>query len=135
MIVYFFPFLKKAFVKINKFYEEGIPNVDTFVYYIHGSIQYGTKYKKLYYALCPFKIIYDIRNTQSIQIMQMRKAVKVEKTHTSHGAPQMMRPPPESSPSDDSDSSSTTSHVGPPRMTLSERYFLKPHYSRYITAI
>jgi len=36
----------------------------------------------------------------------------------------MMRPPPESSPSDDSDSSSTTSHVGPPRMTLSERYLL-----------
>ncbi|XP_014468592.1 PREDICTED: serine/arginine repetitive matrix protein 1 [Dinoponera quadriceps] len=52
----------------------------------------------------------------------MRKPVKVEKTHSSHGAPQMMRPPPESSPSDDSDSSSTTSHVGPPRMTLSERF-------------
>ncbi|XP_031830649.1 uncharacterized protein LOC116426180 isoform X2 [Nomia melanderi] len=52
----------------------------------------------------------------------MRKPVKVEKTHTSHGATQMIRPPPESSPSEDSDSSSTTSHVGPPRMTLSERF-------------
>lgn len=55
----------------------------------------------------------------------MRKPVKVEKTHSSHGATQMIRPPPESSPSEDSDSSSTTSHVGPPRMTLSERYDLK----------
>lgn len=54
--------------------------------------------------------------------MQIRKPVKVEKTHTGHGASQIMRPPPESSPSDDSDSSSTTSHVGPPKMTLSERY-------------
>lgn len=62
-----------------------------------------------------------IRNT-STKIVQIRKPVKVEKTHTSHGTSQIMRPPPESSPSDDSDSSSTTSHVGPPKMTLSERY-------------
>lgn len=60
--------------------------------------------------------------SQNCLIIQMRKPVKVEKTHSSHGTAQMMRPPPESSPSDDSDSSSTTSHVGPPRMTLSERY-------------
>ncbi|CAD1476622.1 unnamed protein product, partial [Heterotrigona itama] len=52
----------------------------------------------------------------------MRKPVKVEKTHSSHGSTQMIRPPPESSPSEDSDSSSATSHVGPPRMTLSERF-------------
>lgn len=63
-----------------------------------------------------------IRNT-FVKIAQIRKPVKVEKTHgTSHGASQVIRPPPESSPSDDSDSSSTTSHVGPPKMTLSERY-------------
>ncbi|XP_018359625.1 PREDICTED: serine/arginine repetitive matrix protein 1 [Trachymyrmex cornetzi] len=56
-------------------------------------------------------------------ISLIRKPVKVEKTHgTSHGASQIIRPPPESSPSDDSDSSSTTSHVGPPKMTLSERF-------------
>lgn len=60
-----------------------------------------------------------------MEITQMRKPVKVEKTHSSHGSTQMIRPPPESSPSEDSDSSSTTSHVGPPRMTLSERYDLK----------
>lgn len=54
----------------------------------------------------------------------MRKPVKIEKTHSSHGSTQMIRPPPESSPSEDSDSSSATSHVGPPRMTLSERYDL-----------
>ncbi|XP_012284938.1 serine/arginine repetitive matrix protein 1 [Orussus abietinus] len=52
----------------------------------------------------------------------MRKAVKVEKIHTNHGPPPMLRPPPDSSPSDDSDSSSNASHVGPPRMTLSERF-------------
>lgn len=59
-----------------------------------------------------------------MKLVQMRKPVKVEKTHSSHGTTQMIRPPPESSPSEDSDSSSTTSHVGPPKMTLSERYDL-----------
>lgn len=63
----------------------------------------------------------------------MRKPVKVEKTHSTHGAAQMIRPPPESSPSEDSDSSSTTSHVGPPRMTLSERYDLK-HRNAFVPA-
>jgi len=56
-------------------------------------------------------------------ISLIRKPVKIEKTHTTtHGTSQVMRPPPESSPSDDSDSSSTTSHIGPPKMTLSERF-------------
>lgn len=59
----------------------------------------------------------------------MRKPVKVEKTHSGHsGAPPMIRQPPDSSPSEDSDSSSTASHVGPPRMTLSERYYVNNYF-------
>ncbi|XP_015524056.1 serine/arginine repetitive matrix protein 1 isoform X1 [Neodiprion lecontei] len=55
----------------------------------------------------------------------MRKPVKVEKMHPNHPPPQSIQsghPPLDSSASDDSDSSSNTSHVGPPRMTLSERF-------------
>ena len=52
----------------------------------------------------------------------MHKRIKVEK-HTGHGdSPPIIHHPRESSPSEDSDSSSNASHVGPPRMTLSERY-------------
>lgn len=57
----------------------------------------------------------------------MRKAVKIEKTHSSgHPPPTAIihQPAAESSGSEDSDSSSNASHVGPPRMTLSERYNL-----------
>ncbi|KAK0086876.1 hypothetical protein PV325_002318 [Microctonus aethiopoides] len=55
----------------------------------------------------------------------MRKAVKIEKTHSSgHPPPTAIihQPAAESSGSEDSDSSSNASHVGPPRMTLSERF-------------
>lgn len=43
MIVYFFPFLKEAFVKINKLYEEGIPNVDTFIYMVVYHVEQNIK--------------------------------------------------------------------------------------------
>ncbi|XP_043470084.1 serine/arginine repetitive matrix protein 2-like [Leptopilina heterotoma] len=52
----------------------------------------------------------------------MHKRIKVEK-HTGHGdSPPIIHHPRESSPSEDSDSSSNASHVGPPKMTLSERF-------------
>lgn len=56
-------------------------------------------------------------------IPMMHKRIKVEK-HTGHGdsPPIIHHHPRESSPSEDSDSSSNASHVGPPKMTLSERF-------------
>lgn len=53
----------------------------------------------------------------------MRRPVKIEKTSTGHGkAAAVAHPVVESSVSEDSDSSSNASQVGPPKMTLSERY-------------
>ncbi|XP_063976707.1 serine/arginine repetitive matrix protein 1 [Diachasmimorpha longicaudata] len=53
----------------------------------------------------------------------MRKPVKIEKTHSSQPPPTAaIHAQAESSGSEDSDSSSNASNVGPPKMTLSERF-------------
>ncbi|XP_034940064.1 serine/arginine repetitive matrix protein 1 [Chelonus insularis] len=64
----------------------------------------------------------DPRVSEPIPLM--RKPVKIEKTHSSHSqtSTHIHPPPAESSCSEDSDTSSNVSQVGPPRMTLSERF-------------
>lgn len=53
----------------------------------------------------------------------MRRPVKIEKTSSGHGKiAAVSHPVVESSVSEDSDSSSNASQVGPPKMTLSERF-------------